>query len=156
MDLEYKNYIERAENEIELAKVIVDISINDEKKEEFNLSKNSTFYSAVISHSYYSIFYTAKSYLLYKWIKTKAPKEHKKTYEEFKKLTDKGEIDLELLNFYSELLIKTNDLLGIFKIEKRKRGNFTYQKLNEANKNPAEKSLSNAKIFFKNIYNLLN
>jgi len=150
MDLEYKNYIERAENEIELAQVILTISKDSDKKEEFNLSKTSTFYSAVISHSY-----SAKSYLLKKGIKTKVPEEHKKTYEEFKKLVDNGEIDFEIFEFYSEIIIRANELLGIFKLEKKKRGDFTYQKLNEANKVPAENSLKNAKLFFKNIYNLI-
>ncbi len=37
MDLEYKTYIERAENEIELAEIILEISTNSNKKEEFNL-----------------------------------------------------------------------------------------------------------------------
>ena len=53
------------------------------------------------------------------------------------------------------MIIKAEELLGIFKIEKKKRSNFTYKKLNEANKNPALSSLNNAKIFFKHIYNLI-
>ena len=77
MDIEYKIYLERSENELDLAKIIFEISSNNSKKEEFKIK--TTFYSAVISHSYYSIFYCAKTYLLTKGIKNKAPQEHKKT-----------------------------------------------------------------------------
>lgn len=156
MDLEVKTYLERSENEIELAKVILEISLNEDKKEDFHLAKSSTFYSGVITHSYYSIFYAAKAYLLSKGIKVKVPEEHKKTYGEFSKLVEKGEIDLEIFNFYKEIIIKAESLLGIFKIEKRKRGDFTYQKLNKANLDPAKISLDNAKIFYKHIFNLID
>ena len=80
-----------------------------------------TFYSAVISHAYYCIFYSAKAYLLKKGIKINAPEEHRKTYEAFKELTDKGELDVELLKFYEKMLVKADTLLGIFRIEKKTR-----------------------------------
>ncbi|MFT4309657.1 MAG: hypothetical protein ACMXYL_04170 [Candidatus Woesearchaeota archaeon] len=79
-------YLERAENELELAKIVFRISYDNRLKEDlFGLSHNFTFYSAVISHGYYSIFYTAKAYLMSKGIKTESPEEHRKTYEEFRK-----------------------------------------------------------------------
>ena len=78
-----------------------------------------TFYSAVISHAYYCIFYSAKAYLLKKGIKINAPEEHRKTYEAFKELTDKGELDVELLKLYEKMLVKADTLLGIFRIEKK-------------------------------------
>lgn len=53
------------------------------------------------------------------------------------------------------MVIRAEELLGIFSIEKRKRGEFTYQKLPQANKEPAEESLDNASSFFKNINNVL-
>ena len=37
-----------------------------------------TYYSAVIAHSYYSIFYGAKAYLAKKGVEVSAPEEHKK------------------------------------------------------------------------------
>ncbi len=97
-------YLERAENELELAKVIFTIT-NEKNIQEniFGLKQPLTFFSAVISHSYYSIFYAAKSYLLTKGIKTDSPEEHKKTFEEFKKLVEKGIIDVELLKIYEEM-----------------------------------------------------
>ncbi len=151
-----KIYIERAENELELAKIIYKISKDKEIQENiFGINLHLTFYSAVISHSYYSIFYAAKSYLSSKKIKTKAPEEHKKTFEKFKELVNKGIIDVELLKIYEQIMIKADTLLHIFKIEKKKRGDFTYQKLPQANKEPAETSLNNAKTFFKHIYNLI-
>ncbi|MGE0792886.1 MAG: HEPN domain-containing protein [Candidatus Woesearchaeota archaeon] len=117
--------------------------------------KEDTYYSAVISHTYYSIFYATKAYLLSKNIKTKMPNEHKKTYEEFSKFVESGELDIELLKIYKEILIRADNLLGIFKIEKIKRGDFTYKRISQANKEPAEKSIKNAKIFFKHIFSIL-
>ena len=63
-------------------------------------------------------------------------------------------MDKELLKIYDDIIVKANTLLGIFKIEKKKRGEFTYQKLSQANLEPANKSLENAKIFFKHIRKL--
>ena len=99
-------------------------------------------------------FDSAKSYLAKKGIKTEAPEEHKKTYNEFKNLVFQGIIDEELLKIYEDILIKAETLLGIFKSEKKKRGEFTYQKLPQANLEPAIKSLENAKTFLKHMRSL--
>lgn len=37
------------------------LSENEEDKEDFNLTEYISFYSSVISHSYYDIFYAAKA-----------------------------------------------------------------------------------------------
>ncbi|MEK6891092.1 MAG: HEPN domain-containing protein [Nanoarchaeota archaeon] len=155
MDLNYKLYLERAENEIKLSEIIMSIS-NDSSLQlnVFKIDNSATFFSAVISHSYYSIFYSAKAYLLKKGIKTKPPEEHKKTYKEFRKFVEKGIIDQELLKIYEEVLVKADNLLGIFKVEKKKRGEFTYEKLPQANLEPAQDSLENSKFFFKHIRKL--
>jgi len=79
MDSNIKLLLERAENELDLAKVI--FTTTEDKSIQtgvFHLSKIQTFYSSVISHSYYCIFYSAKAYLLMKGIKTEAPEVHKK------------------------------------------------------------------------------
>ena len=150
-------YLERSENELELAKIISRISDDTElRKDVFNLGSNFTFYSAVISHSYYSIFYAAKAYLMSKGIKIESPEEHRKTYDEFKSLVNEGILDVELLRIYEQVIIRADTLLEIFLIEKKKRGSFTYQKIAQANKDPAKNSLDNARIFFRNIYNLLD
>ncbi|MFW6283412.1 MAG: HEPN domain-containing protein [Minisyncoccales bacterium] len=156
MELNYNIYLERAENEIKIADISYFVSENKKiQKDKFRIEKPDTFYSAVISHSYYCIFYCAKAYLSKKGIKIKAPEEHKKTYEKFKKLALKGIVDRELLKIYSDAIIKADNLLNIFKSERKKRGIFTYQKLSQANKLPAKESLENSKLFFKIIYNLL-
>ena len=80
-------YLERAENELELAKIV--FKITDEKdiqENVFSIKQPLTFFSAVISHSYYCIFYAAKAYLIQKGVKTAPPEEHRKTYDGFKKL----------------------------------------------------------------------
>ncbi len=155
MDSDTKLYLQRAQNELKLAEIVMQISINKDIQTKIpEIDKPDTYFSSVISHAYYSIFYTAKAYLIMKRIITKAPEEHKKTYEEFKKLVSQGIVDKELLILYEEVLIKAEKLLGIFKIEKKKRGEFTYQRIAQANLEPAKESLKNAKTFFKHIYDL--
>ena len=154
MDFEYKIYLERAQNELNLSIMVQKISDDKKLQLEIFAMKEDTYYSAVISHAYYSIFYAAKAYLMVKGIKTSAPEEHKKTFEEFSKLVEKGTVDIELLKIYQNMLIKADTLLHIFELEKSKRGKFTYRRIPQANQEPAEESIINAKTFFRNIYRL--
>ena len=156
MDSLVKLYLERAENEVVLAEAVVSLSSEDDLKSKLKIEKNMTFYSAVISHSYYAIFYCARAYLLSKGIKVKSPREHQKTYNEFKKLVKEGTVEKEFLELYKEVLIKADTLLDILKTERKKRGEFTYEKLPQANRQPALDSLSNAQKFFKHFYSLLS
>jgi len=144
-------YLERAKNELDLARSIFKLSLSPKIKLELELKEDSTFFSNVISSSYYCIFYAAKSFLYQKGIKTESPEEHRKTLEEFEKLSLSGEIDVELLNIYKFMVIRADELLGIFKKEKAKRGEFTYRKLPQAN-NHAEKFLKNINLMVKKAY----
>ena len=145
-------YLSRALNELSQAKLLFTISNDDEKKQEFQIEEEMTFYSGAISHAYYSIFYSAKAILLTKEIKTTAPQVHKKTYEAFKEyFVDSGIIDAELLEIYEDIIVKADELLQIFKDEKWKRGHYTYKTIPQANKEPAEQSINNASKFIKNI-----
>ncbi|MEK6823810.1 MAG: hypothetical protein AABY06_02130 [Nanoarchaeota archaeon] len=156
MDSAVKIYIQRALNEISAAKLLFEVSNNKDKKEDFNIEEETTFYSAVISHSYYSIFYTAKAILLTKNIKIFSPEVHKKTYSAFKEqFVDSGVLDIELLNIYKKMIIRADELLQIFKDEKWKRGHFTYQTIPQANKDPANQSIQNAATFLKNIRTII-
>ena len=139
MSDEVKLYLQKAENELVAAQILFEVSSNPIlQKEQFKLEKEFTFYSLMIGHSYYSIFYTAKAILIKKGINTEAPEVHKKTLESFEKyLVSTGKFDLELLKIYQKMIIRADALLGIFSIEKRKLGEFTYQKLPQANKEPA-------------------
>ena len=85
MDSLVEIYLERANNEIMVAESLKRLSEYQEDKKSFNLPSDISFYSSVISHSYYSIFYSAKALLLTKSIKTSSPEVHKKTFEEFKR-----------------------------------------------------------------------
>jgi uncharacterized protein (UPF0332 family) len=78
-------YIDRANNEIMVAESLKRLSEKDEDKENFGLPDDVSFYSSVISHSYYAIFYATKALLLTKNIETKAPEVHRKTFDDFKK-----------------------------------------------------------------------
>jgi len=155
MDFEYKLYLERAENELNLSIMIQKISNDKNMQLEIFKMKEDTYYSATISHAYYTIFYAAKAYLLLKEIKTKAPEEHKKTFEEFSKFVQEGILDVELLKIYKSVLIKADTLLNIFEFEKGKRGKFTYKRIPQANEEPAQESINNAQIFFKHIFRLI-
>ena len=154
MDFEYKIYLARAQNELNLSTMVQKIS--DDKKMQIDIfgMKEDTYYSAVISHAYYSIFYAAKAYLLFKGIKTQIPEEHRKAFDEFSKLVDKGIVDVELLKIYQNMLMKADTLLHIFELEKSKRGKFTYRRIPQANQEPAQESIKNAITFFNNVYRL--
>ena len=104
MDSESEIYIKRARNEINLSKMIMKISEDGKIQANIFEMPEDTYQGGVISHAYYSIFYMTKAYLIVKDIKTNPPEEHKKTYEEFKKLVEKGIIDVELLKIYQQLL----------------------------------------------------
>ncbi|MBI2137371.1 HEPN domain-containing protein [Candidatus Woesearchaeota archaeon] len=154
MDFEHKIYLARAQNELNLSVMVQKIS--DDKKMQIEIfgMKEDTYYSAVISHAYYSIFYAAKAYLLLKGIKTQAPEEHRKTFDEFSKLVHEGIVDVELLKIYQNIMMKADTLLHTFELEKGKRGTFTYRRIPQANQEPAQESIKNATVFFNNIYRL--
>ena len=155
--MDSKLYIHRAENEIKLAEIIFVISEEPNmQKETFEINDPETYFSAVIAHSYYSIFYGAKAYLAKKGIEVSAPEEHKKSFDEFKKFVESGELGVELLKIYQEALVRAEYLLGIFKEEKKKRGEFTYRTMPQANKEPAKESIKRAKTFYKHIFAILN
>ena len=155
MDILIKLYLERAGNEFRLANILRNLSKSDIKA-ELGAEKEDTFYSSVISHAYYAIFYSAKALLLTKKIKTDSPNVHKTTYEEFKKtFVDSGILDVELLKIYDKMIIRADELLGLFEMEKRKRGQFTYKTMPQANLEPAEESIRNAKKFVVNIKNII-
>ena len=152
MDSMVRIFLDRANNEIFAAESLKKLSEGERQKIEFNLPENVTFYSSVISHAYYSIFYASKALLLLKNIKTSSPEIHRKTLEEFdKNFVKTGILDVKLLQIYQKMIIRADDLLEIFAEEKGKRGRFTYNTIPQANKEPAEDSLKNAKIFLANI-----
>ena len=155
MDITVKSYLDRAENELILANANFSFSTNDEIKAKLGISSNKTFYNNVISESYYAIFYSAKAFLISLSIKTEAPEEHKKTYEEFKKIVKSKKLDQQLAQIYDEEANKAETLLRIFFEEKRNRGRFTYNVNANANKPFAEQSIKNAKIFASTIKYLI-
>ena len=152
MDLEINDFLKRANNELILAEKIKIITEDADIKSTLNVPDDMTFYSSVISHSYYGIFYAAKALLLTKGIRTASPEIHKKTFDAFKKeFVDTGVLDVNLLEIYKKAVIHADALLEIFRDEKWKRGNFTYNTIPQANKEPAEDSLKNSKHFVANI-----
>lgn len=157
MSDEAELYLQRAENELIAAQMLFEVSNNPTiQQEQFKLEKEFTFYSQVIGHSYYTVFYSAKAILIKNGIKTEVPEVHKKTLEAFEThLVSTGRLDIELLKVYQKIVVRADALLGIFSMEKRKRGEFVYQKLPQTNKEPAQESLNNASFFFKNMNKIL-
>jgi len=156
MDSMVELFTERAKNEILAAQSLKRLSEETRFKEDFQLSGDVTFYSSVISHSYYAIFYAAKAILLTKGIKTYAPEVHRKTIEEFEKnFVDTGILDVKLLEIYNKIVVRADELVEIFRDEKGKRGKFTYRTIPQANKGPAEDSLINAMFFVSNIMKVI-
>jgi len=155
--MDSKIYSDRSENELILAQAIQKLSADETAKEFFGISKKQTFYSAVISHSYYAIFYSAKAILLEKGITTSSPSIHKTTLDAFKShLVDTGILDIQLLEIYNKLVIRADELLEIFKEEKGKRGQFTYSTIPQTNQEPAEDSIKNALVFVTHIRKMIN
>ena len=156
MDSKVRLYLERAENELRLAKAIFNLSKLEKIKIELEANPDDTFYSAVISHCYYSIFYSAKAILLTSNIKIKMPEEHRKTFFAFKKtFVSSGLLDKELIRIYDEIIVKADGLLSIFNHERWKRGHFTYKTIAQANINPAKESIENTIKFLSNIKGVL-
>lgn len=157
MDSMVKLYMERSENELRLAKSLLLLSGNEDLKKQLQAEKSDTFYSAVISHAYYAIFYAAKALLLTKGIDTKTPEIHRKTLDEFKKeFVDTGILDFELLKIYKTMIVTADELLNLFGKEKWKRGHYTYQTLPQANMPFANESAENARKFLQNIFAVIN
>src|SRR3989338_7459388 len=126
MDSKVKLYLKRARTEMNMATLLLKTS-NNKILNDFDIPEDETFYSGVISHAYYSIFYSAKAMLLTKNIETIAPEVHKKTLEAFKTaFIDTGILDAKLLMIYKQMIIRAETLLEIFRAEKKKRGDFTY------------------------------
>jgi len=147
MASETELYLNRAQDEFLLAKKDMELSMDDSIKQRLGIPADKTFFYSVISHAYYSIFYSAKAYLFLKGIKIYPPSEHKKTYIQFKEFVKKGFIDKELLKIYENELIKADDMLKILKTEKNKRGKFTYNIKSEANMPYAKESIENSRRF---------
>ncbi len=152
MDSMVEILLDRANNELMAAESLKKLSEGQDYKREFQLPGSITFYSSVISHSYYAIFYSAKAILLTKSIRTYPPEVHRKTYEAFKQaFVDTGVLDVALLEIYNKLVVKADMLLEIFSDEKWKRGHYTYTTMPQANMGPASDSLTNSRLFVSNI-----
>jgi len=136
-----------------LATILLPLS-EDQEYQRITLPKAHTFFSAAISHAYYCIFFTAKAYLQTQRVTVRPPREHEQVYDRFAWFVESGILDKQLLALYEDAKIKAEALLDIFADEKKKRTRFTYKKLPQANKAPAEESVVNATEFYKRVGNL--
>lgn len=142
--------LERAHNELKLAESALKISKSSQLKEELGLFEEDTFYSGTITHAYYTIFFATKALLLKSNIKTRSPNVHKATLDAFAKYwVINSKLDVKLLEIYKSNMVKADTLLNLLVTEREKRGRFTYKKMPDANKQPAEQSLNNAEEFLR-------
>lgn len=112
MDSKVNLYLKRARTELNMGLLLLKTS-NNEILNRFDIPIEETFYSGVISHCYYSIFFCAKSMLLSKGIETKAPEIHKKTLDAFKEqFIDTGLLDTKLFMIYKQMVVRAQFLLG--------------------------------------------
>ena len=146
----------RAENELKHAESVFKISNSNTLKSELDLLEKDTFYSGVITHAYYAIFYAAKALLQKVGVELKSPNIHKAGLDAFAfYYIVNGRLDVELLNIYKSAIVKADSLLELFASEKDKRGTFTYLKLPDANKEPASESIRNATEFLTHAKKIL-
>lgn len=157
MDSNINICLERSDNELILARAIQNLSQDSGiKKDNFHIPEEMTFYSAVIAHAYYAIFYSSKAYCLSKGEALPEQGQHSAVYYKFKKYVKNGEINDELFELYKDAKIKAEALLQILDEEEENRATYAYQKLPQANKEPAEKSISNAAFFISHIKALIS
>lgn len=152
MDSKVKIFQERADSELIVAKALKKLSEDEKAKEIIGVPSNSSFYSGVIEHAYYAIFYSAQAYFAYKGIQiTSEQGVHQQVYFKFKQLVEKGVFKKELLEIYEDIQDKAQRLLEILLTEKKKRKEFAYETISQANKLPADNSINNAIIFISHI-----
>lgn len=155
MDSEVRLLIDKAENEFLAALALNNLSENENNASIFEIPRGTTFYSSVISHCYYAIFNCTKAYLLSKNIKLEKQGQHQQVYYLFRKMVKEGVIEQELLNIYEEIKVKAESLLEILSSEREKRKMFTYETIPQANKQPAEDSIKNAKEFISHLRKMI-
>src|SRR3989344_4651072 len=98
MDSRVNLFLQRADNEMLTARSLKKLSEDEKELIIFAIPKGTTFYSSVISHSYYAIFYSAKAYLVSKNIELISKQgQHQQVYFKLKKLVKEGVMDKELL-----------------------------------------------------------
>lgn len=76
---------------------------------------------------------------------------HKKVDEVFKELVQCGIVGKELLEHYERAMSQAETLLNLLGKEKGKRGDFTYQRINQANLESAQQSINCADVFFRHL-----
>ncbi len=157
MDSKVKIFQERAYGELIAARALRKLSEDEKSKEILEVPSSSSFYSGVIGHAYYAIFYSTQAYLAYKNIPVSSEQGvHQQVYFKFKHIIEKETSEKELLNIYEDIQAKAEMLLGIFVAEKKKRKTFTYETIPQANKPPADDSIENANIFISHINNFID
>ncbi|OIO64995.1 hypothetical protein AUJ68_04305 [Candidatus Woesearchaeota archaeon CG1_02_57_44] len=135
-------YLSRAENELVLADIIMRLSSDAQLQQRLvSTQKPLTFYSAVISHAYYCMFYAAKAYLLHCGIQTKPPEEHRKTCRAFARVWKAVNGDPA-----------ASTLQQWLREERDKRSSSAYHRSAQHNRKPAQASLDRARIFYPCIY----
>ncbi len=84
MDSRVNLWLDRASNELFAAQTLHQVSQEGALKKELRLPAPTTFYSSVIGHAYYAIFYAARAALLLEKVEVRSPDIHNKVYNQFR------------------------------------------------------------------------
>jgi uncharacterized protein (UPF0332 family) len=160
-----KFFLDNAENSLDSAKLLFNVSTNDSIKNDLGFPDFNGFLW-VINSSYYSMFYMARALLEKNGIKIKRDFSiHSITFDSlvyYFYLT--GKLQKKLIEDLEEAREEASEILGNEKAkqliedyfhEKRKRGRFTYEMGTIAMRNKAETSLKRAKLFNEEIRKII-
>ena len=159
-------FLKNAEDSIESAKVLFEITTNPEKQKQFGFT-NFNGLLWVVNASYYSMFYMTRALLENEGIKIKTDLSiHLVTFDVLvhyfyltKKLQKEFIEDLlEAENDAAELLGKQNadEIIEEYYFERRKRGIFTYEMGEILLQTKAKTSLERAQKFRKEILSIIH
>jgi len=146
----------KANNNLKFAKTALKISDSKEIKEILGLAENDSFCDWVIVVAYYAMFHITHALLATKGIRIMEIRVHEATIYSFAKyFIINKELEDELFLMYKDAEAKAEELFASLSEERKKRGQFTYERLPKANRLPAEESLKNAVQFVRDIEPIL-
>ncbi len=148
--------VKKANNNLKFAKTTLALCENNEVKDSLGLQEKDSFYDWVIVVAYYAMFHITQALLATKKIKITNIRVHEATLYAFAHnfiLTK--ELEDELFFTYEDAEAKAEELFTSLSEERRKRGKFTYERLPQANKEPAEESITHATEFVREIETIL-
>ena len=148
--------VKKASNNLKLARIVMRISDAKEVKEFLGLAEKDSFYDWVIITAYYAMYFAAQALLATKKVRIQRIRVHEATLYAFAHyfIVNK-QLEEELFFLYEDAERKAEELFTALSEERKKRGQFTYERLPKANQPPAQESIKNASAFVSAIEGIL-